>query len=178
MEKYEITYLIAPDDKTNTVEGAIKELKGFIANIKDFGVKELAYPVNKLTKCRYISVIFTLASENLEELENKISKDKSIVRHILIKALRAKKPAKPRDPSKAKSKIEAKPKTESKPVEKAESAKTVKAKIEKPAKKAKAPVKSTKKEKPAPKKSAKKTKVESAPSVEELDKKLKELVKD
>jgi len=178
MEKYELTYFCAPGETTDTVGVAIKELSGVVVDQKDLGVTVLAYPISKLTEGQYYSVIFNLEGANLSELEKRVRRDKKIKRHILIRALRARKPLKERKiPDKAPA-----PELPEKPL--AIKTEKAKPKAEPQAKPAKIPAVTIKKSKPAKVKTPKvaikkpvKTKDESLSSTA-LDEKLKELTED
>lgn len=186
MEKYEVTYLTSQANKVESVEKSIKELDGSVIDSIDLGIKELAYPVNKLTEARFVSVIFNISPANLNNLDKKLFQDESIIRFILIKALRAKKIVKERrfkkdkpvitvekSPTKAEPEIQPAPKEEPKE-EKQEKVIVEPVAIEKPAK---IKIKVEK----APEVEIKKPKVKSdkeSLSSDELDKKLKELVED
>ena len=185
MEKYEITYLTTPTDKGENVEKSIKELDGSVVESIDIGVKELAYPVNKLTEARFVSVIFNISPEDLNNLDKKLAQDKSIIRFILIKALRARKEVKERRFKKDKpiivEKLSAKtePEVQPAPQKEPEEEKEEKVVIE-PAV-VKKPAKIKVKVEKVPEPEIKKPKIkpdEESLSSDELDKKLKELVED
>jgi len=179
MQKYEVTYLTASANKVESVEKAIKELDGNVIESNDLGVKELAYPVRKLTEARFVSVIFNLSPENLNALKKKIAQDKLIIRFILIKALRARKEVKERYFKKDKPKIvekspaKAKPKVPSAP----EKEKKVAVKLEPEV--VKKPIEAKVKKTPGPEIKKPKIKPAEEPlSGDALDQKLKELVED
>ncbi len=187
MEKYEITYFTAPADDFD-VSKTVEKHGGKIIKSENLGIRDLAYPVKKLTEGKYVSAIFTLNPENLIDLEKNVKQEKVVARYILIKALRDKKPLKERKPA-----IERAASLEEALVtEKVEEAE--KELIEKPQeilspepqeqepKPAKEPKTKAKAKKPAVKKSepgtkAKKT-AEDTVSSTDLDEKLKELVED
>jgi len=172
MQKYEITYFTAPDEKTNVVETALKDLGGKILENNNIGIRELAYEVEGLKEALFTSVIFEIESDKLKDLEKKLNQDKKIIRFILIKALRQTE------------KIE-----EKEDLAKPKEVKNDKAKIEEKEEEAPAPIAKTPselKEKPTvaikpkakkPSKKIVKKQQEEMPD-EELDKKLKELVED
>lgn len=172
MQKYEITYFTAPDEKTNVVETALKDLGGVVLENNNIGIRELAYEVEGLKEALFTSVIFEADSDKLKDLEKKLNQDKKIIRFILIKALRQTE------------KIE-----EKEDLVKPKEVKNDKAKIEEKEEKAPAPIAKTPsepKEKPTvaikpkakkPSKKIVKKQQEEMPD-EELDKKLKELVED
>lgn len=96
MEKYEITYATSAAGKVESVEKAIAELDGKVIESVDLGIKPFAFPIQKLTEARFVSVIFHIEKEKVNTLEKKIAQEKSIIRFILINALRAKKEVKKR----------------------------------------------------------------------------------
>ena len=201
MEKYEITYATSTAGKVESVEAAITELGGSVIESTDLGIKSFAFPVQKLTEARFVSVIFHIEKENVNTLEKKVGQEKSIIRFILISALRAKKEIKKRKGDKApvvtekvatatepkpepaiKTEPEAKP--EEKPAPDKEKPVTTEPTVEK--KTAKTAVKKTSAPKarkvttaePKPEPKAKIETEEEPSSSVELDEKLKELVED
>lgn len=189
MQKYEVTYFTAPEEKTSTVEDAIKELGGTLVDTKDLGTRDLAYKVGHLSEGQYTAIIFEIDGGKLADLENKIKQSKQIVRFVLVKALREKKVRERR----AKTKI-----VKEKPAKSAETAelketlsvpepikieKPQKAEVAKPAVKPKPKIspKAKAKKTAKPKKTErpkKKDKELETTSSAELDQKLQELVED
>jgi small subunit ribosomal protein S6 len=92
MRNYELVIVLdgkatAAKKKTVTekIEKLVKELKGKVGKIKDWGTKDLAYKIKKSTTGAYL--IFTLELETTKafELSNKIRVDDEFIRYLLIK---------------------------------------------------------------------------------------------
>ncbi len=171
MQKYEITYFTAPDEKTNVVETALKDLGGVVLENNNIGIRELAYEVEGLKEALFTSVIFEADSDKLKDLEKKLNHDKKIIRFILIKALRQTEKIEKEDSAKPKEVKNDKAKTE----EKEEEAPVPIAKT--PSEPKEKPTGAIKPKAKKPSKKIVKKQQEEMPD-EELDKKLKELVED
>lgn len=199
MEKYEITYVTSTAGKVESVEKSIADLGGNVLESIDLGVKQFAFPVKKLTEARFVSVVFHIERENINALDKKVAQEKSIIRFILISALRARKEIKKRKGDKEKpatpnvaetvepkvktveTKPEVKPEERPEPIKEKPVAKEPEAIEKKAVEVEKTPepkVKKTVAKEPKPEPKAK-AKIEEEPSSNiELDEKLKELVED
>lgn len=92
MRKYEIMYIIHP----NLDEAQAKEVVSKFENIitadgskvletKDWGLRDLAYEINKVNKGHYIILNIEATSEAISEFERLALIDNNIIRHIIIK---------------------------------------------------------------------------------------------
>ena len=91
MKTYELTYIISPEitseeaeAKAKEFESAIKNKEGIILKQSIPAAKTLSYPV-KNRPSGFLGVLeFQLEPEKLLELKETISKDASIVRHMIM----------------------------------------------------------------------------------------------
>ncbi len=192
--KYEITVILQEKDSIEPVEKTIADSGSQVIKTTDLGIKQFAYPIKKLGGGHYFVVQFAASAENLKKLNDELKHEGSIIRFLVIKALRfpalrpprkervgetAKKTEETEKPQIVVEEVKTAPPTkavkvvETEPSEKVEVAKPEipEVKTEKPAviKPEKKPVKAVK---------AKKTEKNVKISASELDKKLEELVED
>ncbi|MFA6537185.1 MAG: 30S ribosomal protein S6 [Patescibacteria group bacterium] len=81
-----ITYLEGDLQKVNDeVSVLIKQLGGEITLTEDMGKRRLAYPINQIFQGSYFAVEFDMESVNTKELETKLKLKKEILRHSIVK---------------------------------------------------------------------------------------------
>jgi small subunit ribosomal protein S6 len=92
MQHYELTFVLRPDLNSQEVEAITKEMADIatregakIIKQENWGLRKLAYPINKATKAYY--VFFGLASEvpALRELERNLKNNENVIRQLTIK---------------------------------------------------------------------------------------------
>ncbi len=197
-EQYEITFILDEGTKADKVENILKAEGAELKPTQDLGVKQFVYPIKKKTAGNYFAIEFTAEKEKLTEIETELKADKTVIRYLIVKALRKPVDLPPRV-KKENTEEEAKAEKVETPAEELEE-KTAEAAsepvVETPEEAPEAPVEEAEttsepvaeekpaeeekveevktKEKPARKPRAKAEKV----SAEELDKKLEELVKE
>jgi ribosomal protein S6 len=141
MKTYEFTYIISPEitfeeaeSKGKKLESAIQEREGIILKQINPIAKTLAFPISKRASGFFGVIEFQLEPEKLLELKDIVTKDKEIVRQMIVIKERVK-PKKERGTKKQKTPIEQDteaPITQEKLEEKHEKIKTddLKAKVE------------------------------------------------
>ncbi|MDF9866542.1 small subunit ribosomal protein S6 [Bacilli bacterium PM5-3] len=92
MRKYEIMYIIHPSldealsneivEKYNKV---ITEDGSKVLEVKDWGLRDLAYEIKKVNKGHYIILKVEASNEAIAEYERLSLIDSNIIRHIVIK---------------------------------------------------------------------------------------------
>jgi len=92
MRKFETLLLFSPDFSTEDREGLLDMLKGVIqgesgqvAEVDDWGARELAYPVQKHTRGRYIRLVYGLPGSAVAELERRIRIADGILKFLTVK---------------------------------------------------------------------------------------------
>jgi small subunit ribosomal protein S6 len=92
MQHYELTFVLRPDLNSQEVEAITKEMADIatregakIIKQEHWGLRKLAYPINKAAKAYY--VFFGLASEvpALRELERNLKNNENVIRQLTIK---------------------------------------------------------------------------------------------
>ncbi len=102
MKSYQLTYIVSsevPSDSMETIkkelETFVQEQEGVILAAEKTTPQILAYPVKKRSSGYFITLEFQSPEDKIKGLEEKIKKEKNVLRHaILVK--KASKPKKPR----------------------------------------------------------------------------------
>ncbi|KAK1277033.1 hypothetical protein QJS04_geneDACA015877 [Acorus gramineus] len=88
---YEVVYLIH-EDKVDEVESVItkvqdfiREKKGKIWRLNNWGMRRLAYKIKKAKNANYVLMNFELGAQWTDEFKNMLDKDERIIRHLVIK---------------------------------------------------------------------------------------------
>lgn len=92
MNKYETLLLLSPElseeDRTGILEnldGVIQKGSGSVAEVDDWGMRELAYPVRKMTRGRYVRLVHVSPGEMVSELERIIRITDGIFKFVTVK---------------------------------------------------------------------------------------------
>ncbi len=92
MPLYENVIICRQDITKNQLDNIISEFKKIIENEKGkilaeeyWGLKNLAYEINKNKKAHYTMLIIETLSENIEEYERKLRLHEDIIRFMTIK---------------------------------------------------------------------------------------------
>lgn len=92
MIKYELMFIIKPtveDDKKETiietVKGIITGDGGTVENVAIWGMKKLAYEIQKLTEGYYVVMDFEADAELPKELERRLRISEDIMRHMIVR---------------------------------------------------------------------------------------------
>lgn len=67
----------------------MKEKNGKIWRFSDWGLRRLAYQINKAKKAHYILINFELAANWINDFKNMLDKDERVIRHLVMKRDRA-----------------------------------------------------------------------------------------
>lgn len=63
----------------------MKEKKGKIWRLNNWGLRQLAYKIKKTTRANYILMNFELEAKWINEFKSLMDKDERIIRHLVIK---------------------------------------------------------------------------------------------
>ena len=92
MRKYEIMYIIHPSLDETLSKEVVEKYNGIITadgskvlEVKDWGLRDLAYEINKINKGHYIILKVEATNEAIAEYERLSLIDGNIIRHIVIK---------------------------------------------------------------------------------------------
>jgi len=92
LSNYELLYISDPtltDEKKQTLEERIKRhietVGGAIDTIDDWGLRRLAYPINKLEEGQYVLVNFHCDSEVVNTIDKQLRLVQGMVRFMLVR---------------------------------------------------------------------------------------------
>lgn len=85
MQKYDLTVLVQKADIGDKIEKAVVAAGGRAGRMIEMGKKQLAYPIKKLSEAVFLSWTLELPAEVVLQLNRKLTIDKDIVRHLLVK---------------------------------------------------------------------------------------------
>ncbi len=91
MKAYELLYFVAPttdesarENVMNRVETIVKESKGAIDNVDDWGKRKLAYEINGLADADYTLVDFHTDPDTIAEIDRVLRINDAVVRHMIV----------------------------------------------------------------------------------------------
>jgi small subunit ribosomal protein S6 len=92
MSKYELTLVLdgkatAAKKKSvvETIEKIVKALGGKVGRMEDWGVKDLAYKIDKSTTGVYLHFLLEMDGTAVKQLMLKLKTEEGIIRHLLIR---------------------------------------------------------------------------------------------
>lgn len=90
MGKYEIMYILSANLDDAARKAEIEKLHGIltansatIRNVNEWGVREFAYPIKKLTKGYYVILKVTAEPEGLREFDRLAKLDNQVIRFLI-----------------------------------------------------------------------------------------------
>ncbi len=86
MQKYDLTVLVVKTEVGEKIEKIITAVGGKAGRMIELGKKQLAYPIKKLTEALFLSWTVELDKSSVLQLAKKLSVDKDVVRHLLVRA--------------------------------------------------------------------------------------------
>lgn len=91
MRHYEVVFLVHPD-QSEQVPGmierytaAIKEAKGTVHRLEDWGRRQLAYPINKIHKAHYVLLNVECDQKALDELNSAFRFNDAVLRSLVVR---------------------------------------------------------------------------------------------
>lgn len=91
MRHYEVVYLIHEDYKeevekvNNKVQDFLREKKGKIWRFSDWGIRRLAYKIQKAKSAHYILMNFELEAKWINDFKSILDRDERVIRHLVMK---------------------------------------------------------------------------------------------
>jgi small subunit ribosomal protein S6 len=92
MKKYETLLLLDPEVGSEGRQTLLDKLSGIVqrdggqmAEVDDWGQKQLAYPVRKVTRGRYVRLEYGLPEEKVSELERNIRMADEVFKFLTVK---------------------------------------------------------------------------------------------
>ncbi|MBR4020884.1 MAG: 30S ribosomal protein S6 [Firmicutes bacterium] len=90
MTNYEVMFVIEPALEEAAKEATIEKVKavieadGEIAKVDVWGMRKLAYPINKKNEGYYVVIEFKASTELPKELDRRMRISDNVIRHIII----------------------------------------------------------------------------------------------
>ena len=90
MTNYEVMFIIDPTLEDEKKEAAVETVKGIIAaegevgNVDVWGMRKLAYPIQKKTEGYYVVIEFQAEHTLPKELDRRLKISDSIMRHLIV----------------------------------------------------------------------------------------------
>jgi len=95
MRHYEIVMLIHPDQSEQVpamldrYKGMITAGGGIIHRVEDWGRRQLAYQINKLSKAHYLCLNIQAGQDVMNELEHAFRFNDAVLRHLVVQKKKA-----------------------------------------------------------------------------------------
>ncbi len=93
MKNYELMYILAPGLDEEAIKAAIESLNkiitdngGSVAEVKEWGSRDLAYPIKKQTRGYYVVVNFSGDNHVLDEFDRIVKLDTRVLRFLITVA--------------------------------------------------------------------------------------------
>ena len=93
MRSYELVFIVNPeldeDDLTavrERVEGLIERSSGKVTKVEPWGLRRLAYPVQKQGEGQYVLMQLDIKAQGVAELERDLGLVEPILRHLIVRA--------------------------------------------------------------------------------------------
>ena len=91
LRHYELVLMVHPD-QSEQVPGMIDRCKTFVLNrkglvhrVEDWGRRQLAFPILKISKAHYLLFNIECDSKDLDELDHSFKFNDAIIRHLCLK---------------------------------------------------------------------------------------------
>ncbi|HKL61367.1 MAG TPA: 30S ribosomal protein S6 [Acholeplasma sp.] len=92
MKKYEIMYIIRPNLESEETKSVIATLSNIfterqseVLELKEIGLKEMAYEIDHLRKGYYVWTLVNANNEAVEEFNRVVRITESVIRYIVVK---------------------------------------------------------------------------------------------
>ena len=90
MKKYEIMYIVKDGLEEEARKAEIEKLHailtstgGKVTDVKEWGLRNFAYPINKMTKGYYVVIKVTTDEAALKEFSRRAKINPNVVRHLI-----------------------------------------------------------------------------------------------
>ena len=90
MTNYEVLFIIDPaleDEKKEATIEAVKEIiaaEGEVGNVDVWGMRKLAYPIQKKTEGYYVVIEFKAEHTLPKELDRRLKISGNVIRHLIV----------------------------------------------------------------------------------------------
>ena len=92
LRDYEIVFILTPEANEGEVEAAIERISTFVSDRggsfddhEIWGLRRLAYPINKFMEGIYVLAHFSLDASDVLELERILTTSEDVIRHLVTR---------------------------------------------------------------------------------------------
>ncbi len=92
MKKYEVMFILRSNLEQDVIKGEIANVEKIFTNndskvleTKEWGLRELAYEIQKMRKGYYVWMLVDATPKAVEEFNRVIGYNENIIRHIIVK---------------------------------------------------------------------------------------------
>lgn len=95
LKHYEVVFLVHPDQSEQVpamierYSNIITQRKGTIDRIEDWGRRQLAYAINKISKAHYVLMNIACDNEALKEMKDAFRYNDAVIRSLILRVKRA-----------------------------------------------------------------------------------------
>ncbi len=95
LRHYEVVFLVHPDQSEQVpamverYSNIINQRQGKIHRTEDWGRRQLAYPINKISKAHYVLMNMACDNEALKELKDAFRFNDAVIRSLVLRVKRA-----------------------------------------------------------------------------------------
>jgi small subunit ribosomal protein S6 len=100
MHRYETLFILHPEipeaqvrETLDRVRRLIEGMDGQVHEIQDWGIRDLAYPINKQRRGTYVLVQYSAGPDVVKELERTLKLADEVLRFISVRAPQPRKPS-------------------------------------------------------------------------------------
>ena len=91
MRSYELVFIVHPEvdgddltDVVETVQGLVERGGGEVTQVEPWGLRRLAYPIQKQWEGQYVLMRFELEARSVAELERGLGLTEQVMRHLIV----------------------------------------------------------------------------------------------
>ncbi len=92
MRDYELTYIVHPQLDREGLAATVEEVKGLVEStggvvhkVDLWGLRRLAYPIQKVREGQYVFMQVSLKADGVAELERGLRLKEQIIRHLIVR---------------------------------------------------------------------------------------------
>lgn len=92
LRDYEIVFILTPEANEGEVNAAVERVSAFIAALggavsehEIWGLRRLAYPINKFMEGIYVLAKFTLDANDVLALDRSLNTSEDVIRHLVTR---------------------------------------------------------------------------------------------
>ena len=92
MRDYEMIFIVHPEVDREGLSGVIEEVKGLIEasggtvrKVEPWGLRRLAYPIQKVREGHYVYMEIGLESDGVAKVERGLKLKEQVIRHLIVR---------------------------------------------------------------------------------------------